>query len=91
MSYKYSEESMILKVLGHPVRLRIVEILRGLDSEKCSVNEIQNILDLPQSTISQHLRILKDKGIIGGSKKRVEVCYRVTDERVLKILDVLKK
>lgn len=92
MKYKYRDESELLKAFAHPVRLQIIELLLlGLHIEGCSVNSIQKKLSIPQSTISQHLQILRNKGIIDGSKTGVEVCYKVIDKRVVKILQILKK
>ncbi|NOR16745.1 metalloregulator ArsR/SmtB family transcription factor [candidate division WOR-3 bacterium] len=92
MKYKYRDESELLKAFAHPVRLQIIELLLlGLHIEGCSVNSIQKKLSIPQSTISQHLQILRNKGIINGSKTGVEVCYKVIDKRVVKILQILKK
>ncbi len=92
MKYKYRDESELLKAFAHPVRLQIIELLLlGLHIEGCSVNSIQKKLGVPQSTISQHLQILRNKGIIDGSKTGVEVCYKVIDKRVVKILQILKK
>jgi len=92
MKYKYRDESELLKAFAHPVRLQIIELLLlGLHLEGCSVNSIQKILSIPQPTISQHLQILRNKGIIDGSKKGVKVCYKVIDKRVVKILQILKK
>jgi len=92
MKYKYRDESELLKAFAHPVRLQIIELLLlGLHIEGCSVNSIQKKLGIPQSTISQHLQILRNKGIIDGSKTGVEVCYKVIDKRVVKILQILKK
>lgn len=92
MKYKYRDESELLKAFAHPVRLQIIELLLlGLHIEGCSVNAIQKKLGVPQSTISQHLQILRNKGIIDGSKTGVEVCYKVIDKRVVKILQILKK
>jgi len=62
---KYEKISEILKALSHPVRLQIIE---GLIKNECNVSEIQKILKLPQSTVSQHLRILKNAGIIKGRR-----------------------
>jgi len=92
MKYKYRDESELLKAFAHPVRLQIIELLLlGLHIEGCSVNSIQKKLGIPQSTISQHLQILRNKGIIDGSKTGVAVCYKVIDKRVVKILQILKK
>ncbi len=92
MKNKYKNESERLKAVAHPVRLKILELLLlELPVEACSVNAIQKKLDLPQSTISQHLQILKNKGIIDGIKTGTKVCYRVTDMRAAKILQILKQ
>jgi len=85
------DESELLKAIAHPMRLKIIDLLLlELPAEGCSVNAIQKKLSIPQSTISQHLQILKNKGIIDGSKTGTRVCYRVIDKRVSKILKILK-
>jgi DNA-binding transcriptional ArsR family regulator len=82
------ECSEILKALGHPVRLQIVFGLAN--GKECNVNTMVGKLDLPQSTVSQHLGILKNRGIITCRKKGVETCYFLVDERVKKILKTLE-
>lgn len=83
----YEKESEILKALGHPIRLRMAE---GLMRNECNVNKIVNALGIPQSTASQHLGILKSKGIVIARKEGVKTCYQVVDKRVKKILIMLK-
>ncbi len=70
----FDREAEILKVLGHPVRLKIVA---GLMSQSCNVKKIWECLNLPQATVSQHLALLKNKGIIDGRRDGVEVYYQV--------------
>ena len=84
----YKNESECLKAVAHPMRLQIIELL---PIEGCSVNALQKKLGIPQSTISQHLQTLRNKGIIDGNKTGVEVCYKVIDKRIPKILQILKK
>jgi DNA-binding transcriptional ArsR family regulator len=92
MKYKYKEESEFLKAIVHPMRLQIIEILLiGLPNKSCHVNAIQKILEIPQSTISQHLQALKSKGIIEGDKTGVKICYKVVDRRVAEIMKIFKK
>ncbi|MBN2332719.1 MAG: winged helix-turn-helix transcriptional regulator [Deltaproteobacteria bacterium] len=67
----------ILKVLGHPIRLRIVQTL--LTEESC-VKNLWNCLDLPQATVSQHLSVLKGKGIVDSAREGVAMRYWVSDE-----------
>jgi ArsR family transcriptional regulator len=81
---KFSE---ILKALGHPVRLKIVE---GLIRHPCHVNEIAAGLGLPQSTVSQHLATLRNRGIISPRKEGVQTCYLVSDRRVRRIVRILR-
>ena len=69
-SINLDREAEILKVLGHPVRLKIVA---GLMSQSCNVKKIWECLELPQATVSQHLALLKNKGIIEGKRDGVEV------------------
>ena len=80
--------SEILKALGHPSRL---EIVLGLMKDECSVGEIQKRLRLPQSTISQHLRILRNSGIIAARKDGARRCYKVVDDRARKICEIMRK
>ena len=79
-------EAEILKVLGHPVRLKIVA---GLMSQSCNVKKIWECLELPQATVSQHLALLKNKGIIEGKRDGVEVFYQVTSAEARKIVESL--
>lgn len=77
----------LLKVLAHPVRLCIV---RGLMQKgSCNVSYMQNCLDMPQSTISQHLQKLRSTGVIEGVRNGLEINYRVCDERVEKLVNLL--
>ncbi len=83
---QFSEEAEILKVLGHPIRLKIVA---GLCTQECNVKHIWECLGLPQATVSQHLALLKHKGIIQGKRDGVEVRYSVTNTLAKKLIDSL--
>ena len=85
-SINLDREAEILKVLGHPVRLKIVA---GLMSQSCNVKKIWECLELPQATVSQHLALLKNKGIIEGKRDGVEVFYQVTSVESRKIVEAL--
>ncbi len=85
----FVKESELLKALGHPIRLKM---LCGLmDSEGCHVNKMVEKLKLPQSTVSQHLGILRSRGIIVPEKKGVKTCYRIADTRVVQLVKLLGK
>jgi DNA-binding transcriptional ArsR family regulator len=85
-SKNFDREAEILKVLGHPVRLKIVA---GLMSQSCNVKKIWECLELPQATVSQHLALLKNKGIIEGRREGVEVYYQVVSDLARKIVNAL--
>ena len=67
------ELAKLAKALAHPVRVRIVRILAGRAS--CVCGELVDELPLAQSTVSQHLKVLKEAGLIRGSIDGPRVCY----------------
>ncbi len=85
-SRNFTDEAEILKVLGHPIRLKIVA---GLCAKECNVKHIWECLGLPQATVSQHLALLKNKGIIEGKREGVEVHYTVVHPLAKKIIAIL--
>jgi len=86
ISRKFNAEAEILKVLGHPIRLKIVA---GLCTHECNVKHIWECLGLPQATVSQHLALLKHKGIIEGKREGVEVHYSVINPLAKKLIAML--
>lgn len=62
----------LAKALGHPARAAIV---RYLAQTTGCCGEIVSVLDLPQSTVSQHLKVLKDAGLVSGEVEGTRVCY----------------
>jgi len=83
---KYEGTAEILKAIAHPVRLCII---KGLMNKECNVSHMQECLELPQSTVSQHLSILRAKGIIKGERNGLEITYSVVNEDVKKIINAL--
>jgi ArsR family transcriptional regulator len=71
----------IFKALGHPTRIKIVEHLIRINS--CICGDIVGIFPFSQSTISQHLKQLKDSGIVKGTIDGPSTCYCV-DKDILK-------
>ncbi len=66
-----------------------MELVMRLKVDGCNVSEIQNNMSLPQSTISHHLLILKNAGILSSRREGTTVCYRIEIEEIKKILDIL--
>ena len=86
MKTDYTKESGMLKALAHPVRLKMAA---GLLGKECNVTRMVKALGLPQSTVSQHLAVLKAKGIVTTRKEGVRTCYRVADPRIKGLLKAL--
>ena len=75
------------KALAHPVRIRILDCLRG--GEK-GVNELSEALQIEQANVSQQLAVLRMRNIVVGRKSGSNVYYSVTDKAIFKLLDVAK-
>lgn len=84
----YEKNSQILKALSHPIRLQMVDVL--LDDE-CCVTDVVNALGISQSTSSQHLLILKNRGIVYPQKHGTKTCYIVNNDLAKEIISILKK
>lgn len=76
-SDKQNKIATLVKALGHPARVAIVEYLLSVDA--CICGDIVKELPLSQPTISQHLRELKNAGIIKGSIEGTSICYCIDD------------
>ncbi|KAA0786511.1 MULTISPECIES: ArsR/SmtB family transcription factor [Bacillus cereus group] len=87
MKEMYEEITEILKVLAHPVRLSLVKIM--LANGPINVTTMYEMLQMPQSTISQHLSKLKATKVVTGTRKGLEIYYEVTDNRTKSILACL--
>jgi len=74
----------IAKALGHPARIAIIEYLMKVD--ECICGDIVNELPLAQPTVSQHLKELKNAGLIKGSIEGNSICYCI-DEKTFEILN----
>jgi len=78
----------ILKAMAHPTRINILESLR--EGERC-VCEIIELVDTEQSNTSQHLALLKKMGIISSRKDGLRVIYKVNNNEIFSLLDILDK
>lgn len=84
---KYCEITEVLKVLAHPVRLCIVKNL--MERGECNVGHMHTCLDVPQSTVSQHLQKLRLAGIIEGNRKGVEINYRLKNKELVNLINLI--
>ena len=83
-----SRASRSLKAMSHPLRLKI---LCTLGDQEVSVQDIVDAVGTSQSNISQHLAILRDKGILASRKEANKVFYRVGDTRTLRLIGMMQE
>lgn len=85
---QFTEAAELLKTLGHPVRLCILKGI--LKTGGCNVTHMTECLNLPQSTISQHIQKLRSAGIIEGERKGLEITYRLVHEKAKQIIESIE-
>lgn len=78
-----NELAVIIKALGHPARVAIIEYLLEVDA--CICGAIVDVLPLAQPTVSQHLKELKNAGLIKGSIEGTSICYCIDENGFSKI------
>ena len=77
----------VCSALADPKRILILYLL----SERGHfVNEIAEELDLPQPTISRHLRVLRDRELVNTERQGTAVCYSLADKRIIQALDLMR-
>ena len=81
------QASRAMKAMSHPLRLKILCVL---GDKEVSVQDIVEHVGTSQSNISQHLAILRDKGVLRTRKDANRVFYRVGDTRTLKLLGMMR-
>ena len=89
----YSEEELLIakfaKALSHPARVAIIKLL--LQKQSCVCGDIVEDLPIAQSTVSQHLKELKESGLIKGNIDGASICYCVDTDVLQKANDILYK
>ncbi|GBD95897.1 MAG TPA: ArsR family transcriptional regulator [Nitrospirae bacterium] len=78
----------ICKTLGNAKR---IEILNALDNRELSVSELVDILDISPSNISQHLAIMRQKGILTARREGVNIYYKISNPKVSKACALMRE
>jgi len=81
------QAAQAIKSIAHPLRLKILCVL---GDEEISVQDIVEQVGTSQSNISQHLAILRDKGVLVSRKDANKVFYRIGDLRTLKLIGMMR-
>lgn len=84
----YVVKAQLFRVLGHPVRIRILELLS--EGER-TVGDLQEALELDSSGTSQHLAALRQQGVLESRRAGTSVYYRLRDPRVSQLLAVARQ
>jgi DNA-binding transcriptional ArsR family regulator len=82
------QASQAIKAIAHPLRLKILCVL---GDQEISVQDIVDHVGTSQSNISQHLAILRDKGVLATRKEANKVFYRIGDLRTLKLVSLMRE
>lgn len=82
------QASNAIKAIAHPLRLKILCVL---GDQEISVQDIVEHVGTSQSNISQHLAILRDKGVLSTRKDANRVFYRIDDLRTLKLVSMMRE
>jgi ArsR family transcriptional regulator len=72
----------IMRAMGHPVRLNILRILARQERGECCCADVTDELTLAQSTVSQHIKVLLDAGLIERKPRGTRNCYIVQHDRL---------
>ncbi len=81
--------ALLCKALAHPMRIQIVQFLAGV--ETCFCGDIVKQLPLAQSTVSQHLKILKEAGIVQGEIDSPHTCYWLARDRLAQLKSLISQ
>jgi len=68
-----------------------IAILYALAEKPESVMELADALDMPQPTLSRHLKVLRDRGMVVGERQGANVIYSLGDKRIIKALDLMRE
>ncbi|MEW6294705.1 MAG: metalloregulator ArsR/SmtB family transcription factor [Candidatus Diapherotrites archaeon] len=84
----YKIHAEICKVFSNPTRLEILNFLRD---KEMSVTELLKKTRLSQANVSQHLSIMKSKGIVASDRKGKNIFYKLSNPKIIKAFDIIKE
>lgn len=84
----FIEHAGLLKALANPKRLEIIQLLRD---QELSVGQIQEMLDLPQANLSQHLQVLRQAQVVTARKEGKNIYYKIAHLNFLHASDLIRE
>ena len=85
---EYEPVAALLKTMAHPIRLKILCLLRD---KEMTVGEIREEVKTTNANVSQHLSILRNQGILGSRKEANFIYNKIADERVLELIKTMQQ
>ena len=87
---KTEEQAAVFKALADPTRLRLVKLLCHQNvSDALCVNALAGLLDITQSAVSQHLRVLKGIGLVKGKRQGYHIHYNIDNQALKRCHDIM--
>lgn len=80
-------EADLCSAFADPTRILI---LYALDEKPCNVGDLATELQIPQPSVSRHLKVLRDRGLVNGVRQGTNVQYHLVDKRLIQALDILR-
>jgi ArsR family transcriptional regulator len=84
----YERNAGVYKILAHPVRLEILNILKGTD---CTVEQLLKLIPLSKANMSQHLALLRYAGVVVAQKSGLNVIYHIVDPRIVEPCAIMRE
>ncbi|HLC45607.1 MAG TPA: metalloregulator ArsR/SmtB family transcription factor [archaeon] len=84
----YGLHAEMCKVFSSPARLEILGVLRG---RELTVGELVKLTGLSQANVSQHLSLMKAKGVVVAKRAGKHVCYRLANRKLIKAFDLIRE
>jgi len=86
----YEIKANLFKSLGHPARIRVLELLRESENNTAPVSHFLDYMEIEPSHLSQHLKVLRKNRVVSSRRDGAHVYYTVTDAGILELLDVAR-
>jgi len=77
-----------LRTIAHPCRLRMIHVLL---QEECPVGELADLCAIPSHMASEHLRLLKDRGLLGSRREGRKIYYHIAEQALASIMDCVER
>ena len=81
-------QAKLCQAMGHAIRLEIVHILRD---EPKRVGDLVEILDLPQPTVSRHVSIMRNAGILAQQREQGGLFYQIANPKIISVCDLMRE